>query len=404
MNISKNKYFAGTVLATQSISTLASNCSLAKQFNLSIKNYVIEEGKNLEDCKSNMTAGDSLKITFKNSKGQPLSKEKAKKCIEKLVMKLGPCFLVFYNSEEYIKGNLIGEKEEETITLKIKCLGDFSDLVTNLLEKYNNISTLEEFQKFWTYYDSTFKGTHLSKALETYKGRLDLICFLISDNLIDMSYTREKLITVEGRIATIYSVVEEIQDKNLKKVLLDFINATKFYKTIIYTSITKTGEDILEGNKDNALTEKFKVPNDPRSFDLIKYILTMEEIKSFNIESSYKFLLEKFILYMFTSKSKIAGNSNDLVEKKPCEKSWKANKEKELFDIWLSLKDRKDTVSVAALKLIKFLKKYLKEDELQTIKDKFLNGKIDAKFKEVFEKNEVEEDLKENNDDNCTIM
>ena len=72
-------------------------------------------------------------------------------------------------------------------------------------------------------------------------------------------------------------------------------------------------------------------------------------------------------------------------------------------DMWLDLKNGKNTTGIA-LNLVSFLKKYLEENEIKIIKDKFLND-VDNRFKEIIEKDKDDDKiLIKKEDEDCVIF
>ena len=386
MIIKKKHIVSLAILAIQSsnILFLNSNSLLATNLKLHIKNCTFDE-KELEDLKNKISSSDGLlEITFENTTGQSLSLNSAQKCIDNIINSLNPYFFVLRDISEVVAYQ--GTKNSNSGTFCLKCLGDFNVFIKTFIEKYDKISNVEEWYEFLNYTKSNLLYNFLDIDIEDYQGKSDLICHLFTDSFVDMLYTRNNFLNVENKLSCIYNIMETLTNESVQNTVCKFLEATKFYKLIIVESIKQVGNPLYNPNETSI---KFNVPNDPRSFDLVKYILTAEKLKSGYSEDIYSFLLEKFIMYIFVSKDKIAKNSEDLV-KKDGENIWKEDKATELFGFLLSLKNNEKNTEVA-FKLVEFLKKYLEKEEIEIVKNKFLID--DNNFVKIFEKENRLENL-----------
>ena len=397
--IGEKKYFTKAVLATQAVGILLSSINgLAKEFHLTLEDSMIYNVV-LYDLKNEIEDEDLIKVTFK-SENKRLTKVLIENCLKNLTLKvLKTNFLTFADTDSYIKFNSFEEGLEPTFTLSLKYFDSFESLIVKLVEKYNKINNLQKFHNFLDYYDNSFVNNFLpSEGSEESKA---LLRDLFSTGIVDSSYTRNSFVGEENLIAYIHSFSETLKDEEPKKMVSTLIEATKFFKRVLYNSQEQEGLEIFV-EKDKGSTAKFAVSCSPIAVDLVKYILTSEKIKSNGDNDSYKFLLEKFIVYMLTSPNKVAGKSDDIV-KENGDISWKKNKEEELFNLWLDLKNGKNTTGIA-LNLVSFLKKYLEENEIKIIKDKFLND-VDNRFKEIIEKDKDDDKiLIKKEDEDCVIF
>jgi|GEM_PF-5422119 len=396
--IGEKKYFTKAVLATQAVGILLSSINgLAEEFHLTLVDGTIDN-VDLYDLESEIKDEDLIKVTFE-SKNKPLTKVLIENCLKNLTLKvLKTNFLTFADTDSYFKFNTFEEGLRPTFTLSLKCFDSFESLIVKLMEKYNKINNLQEFHNFLDYYDNSFVNNFLpSEGSEKSKV---LLRDLFISGIVDSSYTRNSFVGEENLIAYIHSFSETLKDEKPKKMVSTLIEATKFFKRVLYNSQEQEGLNLFV-EKDKGSTAKFDVSCSPIAVDLVKYILTSEKIKSNGDNDSYKFLLEKFIVYMLTSPNNVAGKSDDIVNENG-DISWKKNKEQELFNLWLDLKNGKNTTMGIALNLVSFLKKYLKENEIKIIKDKFLND-VDNGFKEIIEKDDDKILIKEENGD-CIIF
>lgn len=398
--IGEKKYFTKAVLATQAVGILLSDSGgLAKEFELTIKDYAAEK-EDFENLRNNIEDGDLIKITFEDSVEVPLTKDIIKSCLLDLAfVGLAPHFLTFADLNSIVAFTSFEKGLYPTFTLSLKYFDSFESLIVKLVEKYNKINNLQKFHDFLDYYDNSFVNNFLPS--EESKESKALLRDLFSTGIVDSSYTRNSLVGEENLLAYIHSFSETLKGEKPKKMVSTLIEATKFFKKVLDNSQKQEGLEIFVVEEDKGSTAKFAVSCSPIAVDLVKYILTSEKIKSNGDNDSYKFLLEKFIVYMLTSPNKVAGKSDDIVNEKG-DISWKKNKEQELFNLWLDLKNGKNTTTGIALNLVSFLKKYLKEDEIKIIKDKFLND-IDNRFKEIIEKDD-DKILIKKEDKNCIIF
>jgi len=285
--------------------------------------------------------------------------------------------VLLFNSEDdaqkYSNAEDLEQSEETEITLNFRYYKN-----QYLLEKYNKMEKIKDFFDIQNILKKLDFMHHICVEFDKQDTSSIFHNFILGTGVLDCYITRN----TTDKNKKIFENVEKWSKKDgpFRKEFSKLVKVLNFYEMLINKSLGKEGKKKLKllDRDESGEHYKYDVSNNPTAADLIKDILCAESLrkensKDFNDEV-YRQLLCKFIEYIIVSR-----------ENMPKEEKY----EKSLFELISLLRNKNAETTEIAKILVKFLKKYVEEEDKKIIVKKFLESSGED-FASIFNKNSEE--------------